>query len=65
MDPSPKTIEVQHYPCQWNLELTGAARPATGLIVLIVHSCVSFVRLHFCVGFCTTWTKDSNNDNIN
>ena len=26
IDPSPKTMEVQHYPCQWNLELTGAAR---------------------------------------
>ena len=24
MDPSPKTIELLHYPGQWNLELTGS-----------------------------------------
>ena len=36
MDPSPKTIELLHYPGQWNLELTGScySTVSTGKTVL-------------------------------
>ena len=45
MDPSPKIIELLHYPCQWNLELTGAATVLHFLHV--VYVCKEVISIMF------------------
>ena len=38
MDPSPKTIELLHYPGQWNFELTGSCYST--VIIKVINQCL-------------------------